>query len=48
MAGPIVSAGSAILEGMFFVAMIVFFGLLMAAPQYLGPLGPLALRLFSH
>lgn len=48
MAGPIVSGGSPILEGLFFVAMIVFFGLLMAAPQYLGPLAPWASHLLSH
>jgi len=48
MAGPIISTGHPILEALLIGAIVVFFGLLIAAPQYLGPLAPLALRLLSH
>jgi hypothetical protein len=48
MAGPIISGGRPILEALFLVAILVFFGLLIAAPQCLGPLAPLALRLLSR
>ena len=48
MAGPIISTGHPILEALLIVAIVAFFGLLVAAPQYLGFLAPWASRLLSR
>jgi hypothetical protein len=48
MAGPIVSTGHPIVEALLIAAIVVFLGLLIGAPECLGPLAPLALRLLSR